>query len=133
MVLLRALLLGILAGAAAAWLCPAKAQQPVQIWTGPATLQVGSTTVTLTSTFQSVFAAASASATNKGRAGCLIVNNSATTLWIYPGAISGATTPKSISLAQNGQFTCQIGPSAVIQDQISVTGTTGAPFFAVAQ
>lgn len=123
------LVLGLAGLLAAAGL--ALAQQPVQIWPPPLTTTRASSTIASTNTFQSVFAAATTSSGSRGRSGCMISNNASTTLFVFVGPIASATTPTSLSLAQNGSFMCSLGAGAVMQDQISVTGTTGASFFAI--
>ena len=109
------------------------AQQPVTMFPVPLTTTRASSTISVTNTFQSVFAAATPAAGSRGRSACQIVNNSSTTLWVFVGPIASATTPTALSLAQNGQWDCELAAGAVVQDQISVTGTSGASFFAVAQ
>jgi len=109
------------------------AQQPVTVFPTPLTTTRGSAIIASTNTFQSVFAAATPRAGSRGRSACQVVNNSSTTLWVFVGPIASATTPTALSLAQHGQWNCELAAGTIVQDQISVTGTSGASFFAVAQ
>lgn len=111
----------------------ALAQSPVSTYPlGAATTNV-STTITLTNNFQSVFAQSST------RRSCVIQNTGVNTMWVYFGAIAGATKAKSFPLAPassagspGGFVSCNNG-STVVTDQVSITGTTGDTFTATSQ
>jgi hypothetical protein len=109
-----------------AGLAPAKAQGLVTTTPYQATSVVGSGSVAVTNTFQSVLAS---SATRRG---CRLQNTSANTIYVYVGAIAGATTAQSLQLTTKGSFDCASG-GIVITDQISVTGTAGDTFVTVRQ
>jgi len=84
-------------------------------------------TIATANTYQSILAA------NASRKGCLIVNNSAATEYVYLGAPGSATLANSIPVPQGGTFSCN-PPGVVLADQISMTsGTVGASFVAVSQ
>ena len=87
-------------------------------------------TVTLTGTFQQVFAA------TPGRSGCFIQNNDAAhTMYVFAGPIASAATTNSQILAFSatvgggGTFNCASALGAET-DQISITGTTAGAFYA---
>ena len=88
-----------------------------------------SSTIAVTNTFQSIW---SQSTTQRGRAGCTIVNYGTNTMWVYFGAIANATKANSIQLAANQPVYCQVF-GTVLQDQVSITGTSGDAFFAAQQ
>lgn len=77
-------------------------------------------------TFQSIWAA---NTTTRGRAACKIQNNGTHTEYVFFGPIANATTQSSLSLAAGVITDCNIG-GTVIQDQVSITGTAGDPFYA---
>ena len=81
--------------------------------------------ITAGNTYQQVFAATPV------RNGCMIQNNSASAMWVFIGPIASATNDTSYQLPASSlvPFTCS-GPSGVQSDQISITGTTAAKFFA---
>lgn len=87
-------------------------------------------TIAVTSTFQSIWAA---SANNRGRAGCTVQNNSASNvMYVFFGPIASATTGKSVKLSVGQSVACLVG-GIVLQDQVSITGTSGDAFFAAQQ
>jgi hypothetical protein len=111
------------------------AQNKVITFPSPTLSTNASTTIASTNTFQSVFAASQQTVrtlnTLVGRQGCIIQNNSASNnMFIFPGPIANASTVTSLTLAKGLTFNCQIG-GIVLQDQISITGTSGDAFFAV--
>jgi hypothetical protein len=92
--------------------------------------QNASSTITTTSTFQSIWPAQS-------RSSCLIQNNGTHTMYVFFGPIASATTAHSYQLTTSatppGQsISCNNGVT-VIQDQISITGTTADAFYASEQ
>lgn len=99
-----------------------------------ATTTQSSSTIAVTNTFQSVIAAATGFGSGQ-RKGCLIQNQGSNVMYVFFGAIAGATTGKSIQLQppqsspviQGGTVSCTIG-NAVLQDQVSITGTSTEAF-----
>lgn len=78
--------------------------------------------ISVTNTFQSI------QASTAGRNGCLIQNQSTTNaMWVYFGAIGGATKAKSFILDNNHglAISCSVGGLGVVTDQVSITGTSG--------
>lgn len=103
------------------------AQNPVV--TAPknvATNNNASSTVIVTNTFQSIYAE------NNLRSSCTVVNYGSNTMWVYFGAIAGATKDKSIQLAV-GQATYCVAGVIVLRDQVSITGTATEKFYATQQ
>lgn len=97
--------------------------------------------VAVTNTFQSVFAA-KANPAQSMRFGCTIQNSGASnagSIFVFVGPIASATKAASFELVpvgtgvQGGSFSCATGGGGVIQDQISVTGTSGDTFAATSQ
>jgi len=81
-------------------------------------------TITVTDTFQSVFAA------NPTRTGCKVQNNGAAAMYVYSGPIASATKDSSYQIvAAQSSFDCAIG-FGVQTDQISITGTSTQKFYA---
>lgn len=85
--------------------------------------------ISVTNTFQSVFAA---SGINTGRNACMIQNNGTHNMYVYFGPIANAITPSSVTLAAGASIQCNAG-DVVLKDQVSVTGTSGDKFFAAQQ
>lgn len=102
----------------------------------PVTSTNVSGTIATTGTFQSVLAATSAAAPRKG---CLIQNNGTGFMFVFAGPIASATEAKSYQLqpptstTQGGSFSCATLTGAVLQDQISITGTGADTFTASSQ
>ncbi len=109
-----------------AFLSVANAQNPVITNPSGVISFNNSGTVASTGVFQSIWAA------NAQRKSCTIQNNSGRTMYVYFGAIAGATTGKSVVVVSGQYVGCFVGQS-VLQDQISITGTTGDAFFAAQQ
>lgn len=87
-------------------------------------------TIAVTNTFQSIW---TASTNNRGRASCTVQNNATTnTMYVFFGPIASATIAKSVKLAVGQPVSCIIG-GVVLQDQVSITGTSGDAFFAAQQ
>lgn len=85
--------------------------------------------ITATGTFQSLWAA---SDNVRGRLGCVVINLSARTQYIYVGLRTNATTPKSIPLtttAPGNTFHCADGV-VVVKDGISISGIKDDTFYA---
>ena len=84
-------------------------------------------TISVTNTFQSI------QVSTAGRNGCLIQNQSTTDpMWVYFGAIGGATKAKSFELdSTHGlAISCSVGGLGVLTDQVSITGTSTDGFTA---
>lgn len=116
----------------------AQSGQTVTLQPVPLTAVNASGAVASTNTFQSVFAAAGPAASTALRYGCLLINTSTAVQYVFFGPIASATTPKSIPLnpassagQAGGQASCPIQSGGVVQDQISITGTTGGTFLAI--
>lgn len=94
---------------------------------GVTSTQIGST-VTTHLTFQSALAS---SATRKG---CLFVNTSADTEYVFFGATGSATTAASIPVVGKGSVSCN-GGGIVLTDNVAVTSanTDGATYVVVSQ
>ena len=99
---------------------PASAQQTTRTSTDL------SSTIAVTDTFQSINAA------NPARQGCTIQNNGAATMWVFFGAIAGATKAKSVVLTTGQSVRCNL-PGVTLGDQISITGTATQEFYAKVQ
>jgi hypothetical protein len=119
----------------------ALAQQPVQTLPSPPSSVHNDGTITVTNTFQSVFAQSgqSANPSTRPRQGCLIQNTGSNPMWVFAGPIASATKNTSFQLVpvgtgvQGGSFSCSTGAGGAIQDQISITGTSGDTFAATQQ
>lgn len=105
------------------------AQQTVITRPYKATTTNASSTIAVTNTFQSIF---NSSYKDTGRVACTIANYSENTMYVFFGPIASATTANSIQLAKNQIVTCNIG-GTVLQDQVSITGTSGGVFYAAQQ
>jgi hypothetical protein len=104
----------------------ASAQAPVVTWSkGIASGVSGnaSSTITGTGTFQSLWAS------NALRNGCTVQNNGSHTMYVFFGPIASATEGLSVELAAGQSVNCQFG-GLVLQDQVSITGTSGDAFYA---
>ena len=64
------------------------------------------------------------------RKGCLIQNNGTHTMYVYFGPASNATTSNSVQLSAGQPLSCAINGNLLVQDAISIAGTTGDIFFA---
>jgi hypothetical protein len=95
----------------------------------PATSSNNSSTIAVTNTFQSVWAA---SVQNRGRASCTIANYGTNKMYVFFGPIVNATLTNSIQIAANQAVSCNIG-NVVLQDQVSITGTSGDAYYAAQQ
>ena len=121
---------------------PALAQQPVVTSPGQVTPTVAATLTIGTGggTFQSVFAAAgnATSPASKPRQGCLIEDVGSHNQWVFFGPIANATEAKSVLIVPVGSagpngVSCATSAGGVLQDQISITGTSADTFFASVQ
>lgn len=92
-----------------------------------------SSTITTTDTFQSLQGLISSP---NRRLGCLIQNNGTHSMYVFNGAIASADKAKSFTIippatgVQGGSFNCATAGGGVLQDQISITGTSGEAFTA---
>lgn len=93
-----------------------------------ATSTNASSTIAVTNTFQSVFAAN----TNFNRTGCALQNNGTHAMYVFFGPIASATLGKSVNLAPGQPVSCNSAP-VTLNDQVSITGTSGDAFFAAVQ
>jgi len=85
-----------------------------------------SSTITVTNTFQTVFAY------DPNRSACLIQNNGSNTMWVFFGPLASATKGASVVLAAGKSVSCISGP-VVATDAVSITGTSTDAFLAMAQ
>ena len=89
-------------------------------------------TITTGGTFQSVFLAIPAGTTQR-RYGCTIQNTSTHTQWVFFGPLASATEAKAYQIAPGQPISCQLNDGTVLQDQVSITGTTSDTFVAAGQ
>lgn len=83
-------------------------------------------TISVTNTFQSLFAASQA------RKGCVVQNNSASNvMWVFVGPLALATKATALQLPVGATFYCSVVNDAVVSDQISLTGTSGDAYVAI--
>lgn len=124
----RGFVIALLAfGLVAAAASLARAQSPVLTLPSTRTSTNASSTIGVTNTFQSVFAA------NTLRTSCTIQNNaSSNAMYVFFGAIASATTGASVKLAAGQSVNCSVN-GIVLTDQVSVTGTSSDAFFAAQQ
>lgn len=107
----------------------ANAQSPVVTIPFPVNSDNGSSTITVTNTFQSIWIA---DTNTTGRTACTVQNNGTNTMWVFFGAIANATKGKSVVLAAGQSTFCNSG-NVVLKDQVSITGTLGDAFYAARQ
>lgn len=107
----------------------AYAQQPVITHPYNITSNNASSTIAVTNTFQSIWAA---SASTTGRVGCTVINYGSSTMWVFFGPIANATKATSIQLAANQAVYCGFN-GVVNRDQVSITGTAADAFVAILQ
>lgn len=105
------------------------AQSPVITQPYNVTSQNYSSTIAVTNTFQSIWPA---NTTSRGRAGCTVQNNGTNSMYVYFGAIANATTTNSVKLAAGQSVQCNVN-GITLQDQVSITGTSGDAFYAAQQ
>lgn len=114
----------------------AQAQSPVVTQPYAVLSTNASSTVTSTNTFQSIWTALTANPNAPKRSSCTVQNNStaspANTMWVFFGPIASATKGNSVVLAGGQAVSCIVG-GIVLQDQVSITGTSGDAFFAAQQ
>lgn len=108
---------------------PAQAQSPVITQPYGVTTQNSSTTIASTNVFQSIWVAPT---NTRGRASCTVQNNGTNSMWVFFGPIASATKAKSVVLAAGQNVRCLVGGVA-LQDQVSITGTSGDAFYAAQQ
>lgn len=85
-----------------------------------------SSTISLSNVFQSIWAA------NSNRTACTIQNNGTHNMWVFFGAIANATENNSVVLQAGQYLNCNSG-NVILQDQVSITGTSTDAFFAAQQ
>lgn len=111
----------------------APAQSPVvtQPYTAQGQLATtnASSTIAVTNTFQSVFAA---STVQIGRVACTVQNTGTNAMYVFFGPIADATTAKSVKLAAGQALTCNVS-GVTLRDQVSITGTATETFYAAQQ
>lgn len=107
----------------------AAAQSPVITQPYGVTTQNSSSSITATNTFQTIWTKAT---TTRGRAGCFIQNLGTNTMWVFFGAAASGLTPSSIKITAGQTTTCNLG-GIVMQDTVSIAGTTGDQFLAIQQ
>lgn len=105
------------------------AQSPVVTTPYAVTSTNNSSTIAVTNTFQSIWIA---NITNRGRAGCTIQNNGTHNMYVFFGPIASATLSNSVIITAGNPTYCGFG-GIVLQDQVSITGTSGDAFFAAQQ
>jgi hypothetical protein len=109
-------------------------QQPVFTYPNARNSVNASGTISVTNTFQSVFAAATtAPGSQVARIGCFLQNNGTHTMYVYFGPIASATIGASVVLQAGANVSCATSTGGVLADQVSITGTSGDAFFAAAQ
>lgn len=112
---------------------PVAAQQQNPVTTSP---QMGaafgvSGTVLVTNSFQQIFAGQNPTAGQR-RLGCTVQNTGSSTLYVYFGLLTAATTVASFQVAPSQAIYCQAGVG-VIQDAVSVSGTAGNSYVGALQ
>ena len=107
----------------------ASAQSPVVTQPYNVTSQNYSTTIAVTNTFQSIWAT---NTSTRGRAGCTVQNTGTNPQYVYFGAIATATISKSAKIIAGQSLNCNVG-GITLQDQVSITGTSGETFYAAQQ
>ncbi len=101
----------------------ALAQTPVVTQPSAQTANNASSTIAVSNTFQSVFAASAK------RFGCSIQNNGSNSMWVYFGPIANATKATSFVVTAGSALLCgSLG--VVAKDQVSITGTAADAFTA---
>lgn len=81
-------------------------------------------TITSTGIFQSI------QGQTNNRKGCLIQDNGTHNMQVFFGPIANATAASSAVLTPGQAISCAINGNLVVQDAISITGTSGDSFFA---
>lgn len=104
----------------------AMAQTPVVTQPQPRASGNASSTIAVTNTFQSIWAA------NTARTSCLVQNNGSNAMYVFFGPLASATTGASVKLAAGVGVNCSVN-GIVLSDQVSITGTATDAFFAAQQ
>lgn len=102
------------------------AQQSVLTLPTPRDLTNSSSTIAVTNTFQTIFAA------NASRRNCLIQNNGSANMYVYFGTLANATLTNSIILSPGAAATCAHG-GMTATNAVSITGTATQAFYASQQ
>jgi len=100
---------------------------PLQVNTANASGTVASTNV-----FQSIWAAVPIVNGQQGRTSCTVQNNGTHTMYVFFGAIANATEGASVTLTTGQSVNCSVN-NVTLQDQVSITGTSGEAFYAAQQ
>lgn len=122
---MKKLLLALVLLTSPAWGQSAVTTYPVGVATTNA-----SSSITLTGTYQQVFAQ------NSNRRNCVIQNTGTHAMWVFFGAIASATQATSWPLfpasaaGSPGGFVSCANSGVVATDQVSITGTTADTFTA---
>lgn len=111
------------------FIVPSYAQSPVVTQPYNVTSFNASGTIAVTNTFQSIWVA---NTNTRGRAGCTVQNNGTNSMWVYFGPIASATKGASVVLTVGQSTNCNVG-GITLQDQVSITGTSGEAFYAAQQ
>ena len=82
--------------------------------------------ISSTNTFQSIFAA------NVSRMACTVQNLGTHNMIVFFGPIASAISPSSVTIGPLQSVQCNSG-GIVLQDQVSITGTSGDQFYAAQQ
>lgn len=109
----------------------AVAQTPNPVTTQPygVTTHNDSSTVTSTNVFQTIW---TLSTNTRGRAGCTVQNKASNNMYVFFGTAASALTTNSVTLGAGQSLNCTVG-GIVLQDTVSITGTTGDGFYAAQQ
>ncbi len=112
----------------ALFVTPALAQigQPVQSYPLPRVVTNVSSTIVMTSTFQSLFSA------NANRLNCTVQNTGTNSMYVFFGAAADAATGTSVKLAAGQSLNC-ISGGVTYQGAVAITGTATETFYAVYQ
>jgi hypothetical protein len=115
-----------------AFMASAQAQQPVITQPYAVVSVNASGTIASTGVFQSIWTALTTNPNSPKRASCTVQNNGTHTMYVFFGPIASATTGTSVALAAGQAVNCSVG-GTVLQDQVSITGTSTDAFFAAQQ
>jgi hypothetical protein len=113
---------------------PLFAQQAVQVVPLQVTTTVVSGTISVTNTFQSIFANTQTSNPGaRGRTSCTVQNNGTHTMFVFFGPIANATLTNSFQVGPGAAILCSLANGSTLQDQVSITGTATDAFVASQQ
>lgn len=125
-------LLAVLGGFGPPVAFAASSSAPVTTYAAPVLNGNASGTITVTNTFQSIWAATDFS---KPRVGCLVINTSTDRQWVYFGTAPTKATAIPLEAAAataglGGNVSCSTAAGGAAQDQVWITGTSGDTFVA---